>query len=285
MFRARACRVRLSAPRSLTASVASLITAHAASLDSAEYLFAASFGESGAASGSWQHRTAGPDSCITETVTWTATTTAPVPGACVDGDDNDGDGKIDLVGGDPGCAGLFDTDETDPPPPVAPDTTAPSAALSGKKTQKAGRSVSVTVGCGAEACTATAAGTRQRPGDARGEAAQATLGDRSDSSGLEGDPQAGAVRQDPEGGQEGAVEACQGEREDHREDGRRGGQRLRPDAHGQAGALTTRTPDQPARRSLPRLKSPVALASSSCASSPLATARSAPRRSARRPPL
>lgn len=140
-----------------------LITAHAASLDSAEYLFAASFGEGGAASGSWQHRTAGPDSCITETVTWTATTTAPVPGACVDGDDNDGDGKIDLVGGDPGCAGLFDTDERDPPPPVPPDTTAPSAALSGKKTQKAGKSVSVTVGCGAEACTATAAGSVNVP--------------------------------------------------------------------------------------------------------------------------
>ena len=140
-----------------------LITAHAARLDNAEYLFAASFGESGAASGSWQHRTAGPNSCITETVTWTATTTAPVPGACVDGDDNDGDGKIDLVGGDPGCAGLFDTDETDPPPPVPPDTTAPSAALSGKKTQKAGRSVSVTVGCGAEACTATAVGSVNVP--------------------------------------------------------------------------------------------------------------------------
>ena len=140
-----------------------LITAHAARLDNADYLFAASFGESGAASGSWQHRSAEPGSCVTETVTWTATTTAPLPGACVDGDDNDGDGKIDLVGGDPGCAGLFDTDETDPPPPVPPDTTAPSAALSGKKTQKAGRSVSVTVGCGAEACTAKAGGSVNVP--------------------------------------------------------------------------------------------------------------------------
>jgi hypothetical protein len=140
-----------------------LITAHAATVDNADYLFAASFGESGAASGSWQHRSAGPDSCITETVTWTATTTAPLPGACVDGDDNDGDGKIDLVGGDPGCAGLFDTEETDPPPPVPPDTTAPSAALSGKKTQKASMSVSVTVGCGAEACTASAGGSVNVP--------------------------------------------------------------------------------------------------------------------------
>jgi hypothetical protein len=141
-----------------------VITAHATTHDDpAQYLFSATFGASGAASGSWQHRVSGPNQCVTDTVTWTATTTAALPGACVDGDDNDGDGKIDF-GADAGCLDLADVDETDPPPPPpAPDTTAPRTALSGKKTQKAGRSVSVTVGCGAEACTATARGTLNVP--------------------------------------------------------------------------------------------------------------------------
>jgi hypothetical protein len=37
---------------------------------------------------------------------------------CSDGQDNDADGVIDLA--DPGCTDPSDTDETDPPPPVAP---------------------------------------------------------------------------------------------------------------------------------------------------------------------
>jgi hypothetical protein len=141
-----------------------VITAHATTHDDpAQYLFSATFGASGAASGSWQHRVSGPNECVTDSVTWTATTTAALPGACVDGDDNDGDGKIDF-GSDAGCSDLADADEADPPPPPPPpDTTAPSTALSGKRTQKVGTSVSVTVGCGAEACTATARGTLNVP--------------------------------------------------------------------------------------------------------------------------
>src|SRR5918998_99929 len=37
----------------------------------------------------------------------------PAPAACSDGNDNDGDGFID--GGDIGCSGAADPDETDPP--------------------------------------------------------------------------------------------------------------------------------------------------------------------------
>src|SRR6185436_8496326 len=43
-----------------------------------------------------------------------------------------------------------------------PDTTAPAETLSGKRTQKLGRSVVVTVGC-SEACTATGTGTVSVP--------------------------------------------------------------------------------------------------------------------------
>lgn len=40
----------------------------------------------------------------------------PPKNQCEDGTDNDGDGKIDYPA-DPGCIGLTDNDETDPPPP------------------------------------------------------------------------------------------------------------------------------------------------------------------------
>ena len=42
----------------------------------------------------------------------------PIAPACSDGQDNDADGHIDLA--DPGCTDASDTDETDPPPPIAP---------------------------------------------------------------------------------------------------------------------------------------------------------------------
>jgi hypothetical protein len=139
------------------------ITGHATSVDDpSTHMFSASFGAPAAATGSWLNRTSGPDTCVTETVMWSATTTAAVPGPCVDGDDNDGDGRIDF-GVDPGCTDLADADESDPPPPAPPDTTAPASALSGNRTQKAGRSVSVTVACPTEACTATANGAVNVP--------------------------------------------------------------------------------------------------------------------------
>ena len=92
----------------------------------------------------------------------------PPPAQCSDGGDNDGDGKVDLA--DPGCSGGADNDETNPAPPppvIVADTTAPIAALSGKKSQKAGRSVRVGVSCPTEACIARATGSIDVPG-ARG---------------------------------------------------------------------------------------------------------------------
>jgi Ca2+-binding RTX toxin-like protein len=52
----------------------------------------------------------------------------PPPAQCADGQDNDGDGKLD--GADPGCSGQTDNDEVDPaPPPNTP--TAGDDALDG----------------------------------------------------------------------------------------------------------------------------------------------------------
>ena len=47
----------------------------------------------------------------------------PPPAACADGQDNDGDGKVD--GADPGCSGPSDNDESNPPPnkPTSGDDT------------------------------------------------------------------------------------------------------------------------------------------------------------------
>jgi hypothetical protein len=61
------------------------------------------------------------------------------------------------------------------PPPPAPkpplfgsgDVSAPAAELSGKRTQRAGRSIAVVVSCPAEPCTATATGTVSTPGAAK----------------------------------------------------------------------------------------------------------------------
>jgi len=139
------------------------ISNHAFNLNDAETSFSGSFPQNQSASGSYQGRDSDPSACVTQTVSWNATTSAPPPSQCSDGGDNDGDGKID-VGADPGCSNAADNDETDPPPP---DTTAPAAKLSGKKTQKAGRSVRVRVSCPNEACTAKATGSIDVPG-ARG---------------------------------------------------------------------------------------------------------------------
>jgi hypothetical protein len=118
--------------------------------------FDGSFPSTQSASGSYQHRSASP--CVTPTVSWTASTTAPPPSACLDADDNDGDGKVDYPA-DRGCLSAADSNETDPP-----DNTAPAATLRGKTTQKAGRSISVGVSCPNEACTARATGSVSVPG-------------------------------------------------------------------------------------------------------------------------
>jgi hypothetical protein len=120
--------------------------------------FNGSFAATQSSSGSYQNRSTSPSSCVTQTVSWTASTTAPPPSACLDRDDNDGDGKVDYPD-DRGCSSAADGDETDPP-----DNSAPAATLTGKTTQRAGRSVSVGVSCANEDCTARATGSVGVPG-------------------------------------------------------------------------------------------------------------------------
>src|SRR6185295_499168 len=58
----------------------------------------------------------------------------PPAAACADGQDNDGDGKIDFPA-DPGCASSTDGDETDAPPPLPPPPPPPRdepAAIAGQ---------------------------------------------------------------------------------------------------------------------------------------------------------
>ena len=80
---------------------------------------------------------------------------------------SDGDGNTpDLFAARPGgpsdaCPGV-----AQPAKPIVRDVTAPKAKLSGAKTQKAGRSVSVTVACD-EACVVSASGTVSVPGAAK----------------------------------------------------------------------------------------------------------------------
>ncbi len=117
----------------------------------AEELFSGSFSQTQAAAGSYQSLGAtGAGDCLTDVVSWTATTTAPAR-QCSDGIDNDGDGLVDF-GADHGCLDGLDDNETDP------DITDPVLVLSGKKAQKLGKSVSVRVACPGEACTARATG-------------------------------------------------------------------------------------------------------------------------------
>ena len=118
--------------------------------------FAGSFPQTQSASGSYQQLVESDTSCLSEPVTWTATTTVPPP-PCGDGVDNDGDSRVDF-GVDLGCASVVDTDETDP------DTTAPALRLSGKRKQTLGKAVAVTVACPREACTARATGRVTVPG-------------------------------------------------------------------------------------------------------------------------
>jgi hypothetical protein len=62
-----------------------------------------------------------PATPVNVRVVVTAAPQPPSP-ACSDTLDNDEDGSVDMD--DPGCAGLSDTDETDPPPPPPPPTSA-----------------------------------------------------------------------------------------------------------------------------------------------------------------
>jgi hypothetical protein len=132
------------------------IAGHAFNMQELDESFSGSFPQNQSATGSYQARDTSASGCVTQTVSWNATTSTPPP-HCADGVDNDADGKIDL-GADPGCSNSADNDETDPP-----DTTAPTAALSGKKTQKAGRSVKVDVSCPDESCTAKGSGSVSVP--------------------------------------------------------------------------------------------------------------------------
>ena len=82
------------------------------------------------------------------------------------GSGNDGF-VLDLFAARPGGAAAVCPGAPKPvPKPLAKDVTAPTAALSGAKTQKAGKSVSVTVACD-EACVASASGTVSVPGAAK----------------------------------------------------------------------------------------------------------------------
>jgi hypothetical protein len=133
------------------------IANHAFNVSDAEELFSGSFSQTQAAAGSYQSLGAtGASDCLTEVVSWTATTTAPAR-QCSDGLDNDGDGLVDF-GADRGCLDGLDDNETDP------DITDPVLVLSGKKAQKFGKSVSVRVACPDEACTARATGRVSVPG-------------------------------------------------------------------------------------------------------------------------
>ena len=133
------------------------IANHAFNVSDAEELFSGSFSQTQAAAGSYQSLGAtGASDCLTEVVSWTATTTAPAR-QCSDGLDNDGDGLVDF-GPDRGCLDGLDDDETDP------DITEPVLVLSGKKTQKFAKSVSVRVACPDEVCTARATGRVSVPG-------------------------------------------------------------------------------------------------------------------------
>ena len=75
---------------------------------------------------------------------------------CSDGIDNDGDHVIDFPA-DTGCSSASDDDETNATRVI--DTTPPTAALGGKRRQKLGRTIRVTLRCGNdEDCIATAHG-------------------------------------------------------------------------------------------------------------------------------
>jgi hypothetical protein len=126
------------------------IANHAFSLQEPDESFSGSFPQNQSATGSYQARDTSPSGCVTQSVSWSATTSASPPAHCTDGADNDGDTKVDLA--DPGCSNSADNDETDR------DTTPPAAVLSGNKTQKAGRWVRVGVSCPNEPCTAKATG-------------------------------------------------------------------------------------------------------------------------------
>src|SRR3954452_24768952 len=65
---------------------------------------------------------------------------AAPPARCADGIDNDVDGLVDHPA-DPGCASSLDRDEWNP------DTFAPEAELSGPRSQRLGRSVTVELSC------------------------------------------------------------------------------------------------------------------------------------------
>lgn len=101
------------------------IASHAFSLQEPDESFSGSFPQGQSATGSYQARDTSASGCVTQTVSWNAGTSTP---------------------------------------PDPPDTTAPTAALSGKRTQKAGKSVKVGVSCPDEACTATATGSVSMPG-------------------------------------------------------------------------------------------------------------------------
>lgn len=101
------------------------IAGHAFNLQEPDESLSGSFPQSQSAAGSYQARDTSAYGCVTQTVSWNASTSTP---------------------------------------PEPPDTTAPTAALSGRKTQKAGKSVKVGVSCPDEACTAKATGNVSVPG-------------------------------------------------------------------------------------------------------------------------
>jgi Ca2+-binding RTX toxin-like protein len=68
----------------------------------------------------------------------------PPPAACADGQDNDGDGKVD--GADPGCSGPSDNDESNPPPPPPPPPP-PAACADGQDNDGDGKVDGADPGC------------------------------------------------------------------------------------------------------------------------------------------
>jgi hypothetical protein len=93
----------------------------------------------------------------------TVTFQASASSACSDGTDNDGDSLTDYPA-DPGCTGLFDTDETDPPP--LPDAGIPDAAVADASVPDAG--VPDTPGSAPDAVTPDTAGTAADAGAVEG---------------------------------------------------------------------------------------------------------------------
>jgi hypothetical protein len=175
----------------VTYSVGGLpIQNHAFTDSDAEATLTGSFPQTQSVTGSYQRLVDDASSCVTGAVSFTATTTA-LPPQCSDGADNDGDGKVDAAA-DPGCLTDIDNDEVDLPQcsdrrdndgdgftdfgvdmgcdhgldtdETDPDTTGPVLVLSGKKTQRLGKSVAVRVACPDEPCTARAAGRANAAG-------------------------------------------------------------------------------------------------------------------------